>query len=426
MTPHHHTAHRAHKPRAASLSRRGRPRRLGRWLVLLAGLCGLLGWALAARLPQRARGDGQTLVVRKGGTYSGTYYSPDSQVPCVRIATTEPVILRDCVLRGAGNLIEAMNGGARLTVVNCRGYGLPPSADDARHGRFVVVVQGRSVRVEHNYFEGTTGIDIYQWSGNGTPGQTLTVRYNQSRNIDGRLRNGGEANSNFLGLNALPGLENIEVAWNEVINEPDKSLVEDNINFYNSGGTRRSPARVHDNYIRGAYPFPATLPDYTGSGITMDGDGKAALSVTAYVEAYRNQVLSTCNAAMNIAAGHDNHFYNNRMVSAGRLPDGTRLRANWAATAVWNASERPKTVFFNNTIHNNTIGYVHWGTTAPLADRQDLSPRECPFCPNNVLLPSPITLQTEQAEWVRWQQKLRQQGVQVGPVPPGRRPSPLK
>lgn len=395
------------KPRAAASG----------WPLFLASLA-LLG-ALGGSCQRRPASAGATLVVRRGGTYSGTYGSSSSNVPCVSIETDEPVTLRDCVLAGAGNLIEATRGGARLTVVNCQGYGLPQSADNTRHGHFLEVNAARSVLVEHNYFERTTGISIYQWSGDGSPAQTLTVRYNSARNLDGRYRNGGGTYCNFLGLNGLPNLANVEVAWNQVINEPDESLVEDNINFFNSGGTRVSPTRLHDNYIQGAYPCPATSPTYSGSGITLDGDGHAALSTTAFVWAYDNQLVSTC-AALNIAAGHDNRFFRNRAISSGLLPDGSRLAAAYAAAGVWNAYRQPATVFFNNQLADNIIGFVRWAGATPT--RQDLSPTACQPCTGTVHLPGPITRQTERAEWLRWQQKLQRQQVQVGPLGEAARP----
>ena len=393
-------------------------RRTGRWAVVLVGVGGLVGWGWGAKLPNRwwvLRGNGDhTLVVKRGGIYTGSYRCSDSGVPCIRIATTEPVTLRSCILVGAGDLIHASVPGARLTVVDCQGYGLLPSRDQTRRGRFVEANSPCSVRIEHNYFAQTTGISIYQWSGDGSLGQTLTVRYNRCRNIDGRFRDGGEEFANFLGLNGLPSTAHIEVAWNEVINEPDKSLVADNINFFNSGGTLHSPARLHDNYIQGAYPYPATGRTYAGSGITLDGKARAALMATAYVDCYGNQLVSTC-AALNIAAGHDNHFHDNRVVTSGLLPDGSKLTANYAAAGIWNAYKQPPTTFYNNRISHNTIGFVHWGGSSPLPNRQDLSPGACKACTTTMHLPNPITLQTEQAEWVRWQQKLRRQGVRIGP-----------
>ena len=390
-----------------------RPPRHGLALAALVCLSALLAACQSA--PGATTGP-QQLVIRRGGVYTGSYRSTDSGVPCVSIETTEPVTLRDCVLAGAGDLIRATDGGATLKVIGCRGYGLLQSTDQTRRGRFLEINAARSVLVEHNYFEHTSGILIYQWSGDGSARQTLTVRYNSARNIDGRYRDGGGTRVSFLQLNGVPNLAGCEIAWNQVINEPNQSLVEDNINIFNSGGTRTSPMLLHDNFIRGAYPFPATSPTYTGSGITMDGDGEAPLTTTAYVEAYRNQVVSTCNAAMNIAAGHNNYFHDNRLVTSGLLPNGDKLPATYAATAVWNYYKRPLTTFYNNRLTNNVIGFVHWGGMSPYPDRQDLSPGACVPCTGTIHLPKPITLQTEQAEWRRWQRKLQQRSIQIGPL----------
>ena len=397
-------------------TRTSRPRPAARAFVLMV----LAGTSLPVACGQHPSGPAQ-LVIRQGGTYTGTFGSTDSSLPCISIQTTEPVTLSGCVLAGAGNLIEATRGGAQLIIVNCQGYGLAQSLDNIRHGHFLEVNSARSVRLEHNYFEHTSGISIYQWSGDGTPAQTLTVRYNSARNLDGRYRNGGSTPVNFLGLNGVPNLANIEVAWNQVINEPNQSLVEDNINFFNSGGTRTSPARLHNNYIQGAYPVPATSATYAGSGITLDGTGQAPITTTAWVEGYENQLVSTC-AALNIASGHDNHFHDNRIVTSGLLPNGSRLVANYAGIGVWNAYKQPPTVFFHNQVSNNVVGFVHWGGSTPLPNRQDLSTDACAPCTGTTHLPNPISLQTERAEWTLWQHKLRAQGLHVGPAATPARP----
>ncbi|TDN38345.1 hypothetical protein A8B98_23570 [Hymenobacter sp. UV11] len=352
------------------------------------------------------------LVITRAGTYTGNYQSLASGVPCILVNTTEAVVLEGCNLSGAGYLIQSGTG-ANLTVRNCSGVALAPSVDGQSPGHFLDTYQSASLVVEHNYLSGTSGIVVNRWAGNGA----LTVRYNQVRNVDGRWRNnGGSTRSSFLQLNTVQNLAGVDIAYNEVINTPNQSLVEDNINLYNSSGTAGSPIRVHDNFVRGAYPYPATAGQFTGTGMTTDGDGATLGLAAGYIEASNNQFVSTCNAAMNIAAGHDVYYHDNRMVTSGLLPDGTRLNATYAGTAVFNYYNQLASVFFNNRIANNTIGYVRWGANSPYPDRQDISPGACATCTGTNSLPNPITVATEDNEYVLWQQKLAQNGVTVGPL----------
>ena len=382
---------------------------------LLAASILLPGWACAQTISYAG-----PLVITKGGTYSGNYQSLDSKVPCILVNTTAPVVLQGCRLSGAGHLIQS-GSGANLTVRECSGVGLTPSVDGQPPGHFLDSYQSQSLVLEHNTFSGTSGIVVNRWS--GTTG-ALTVRYNQARNVDGRWRNnGGSSRCSFLQLNTVNNLPGVEIAFNEVINTPNQSLVEDNLNFYNSSGTAASPVRVHDNFVRGAYPYPATAGTYTGTGMTTDGDAAQPGTATGYIEASANQFVSTCNAAMNIAAGHDIYYHDNRLVTSGLLADGTRLGTTYAGTAVFNYYNQPASLFFNNRIANTTIGYVRWGANNPYPDRQDLSPGACATCTGTISLPNPITLATEDNEYTLWQQKLARSGVSVGlsgagPPPP--------
>ncbi len=84
----------------------------------------------------------------------------------------------------------------------------------------------------------------------------------------------------FVQLQKITQHPSIEIAYNRVINRPKKSRVEDNINFYaGSGGTEANPARVHHNYVQGAYAYdhnfdPATSTVYDSSNqITLNVDG---------------------------------------------------------------------------------------------------------------------------------------------------------
>ena len=379
-------------------------------LSLVVVLCGL-GVASQAQTVNYLT----PIIITQGGTYTGNYQSLSSGVPCVRVATNAPVVLDGCLLSGAGNLIEAGEG-ANLTVRNCSGQGLAPTVNDQAPGRFLDAYRAQRLVIEHNAFASTSGIVVNRWSGTGLPGQILMVRYNRVRNIDGRWRNaGGSTHSSFLLLNTVLQVAGVEISYNEVVNTPDQSLVEDNINFYNSSGTAHSSIHVHDNFVRGAYPFPATANGFTGTGMTTDGDAGTLAEAAGYIEADHNQFVGTGNAAMNLAAGHDIYYHDNRAVTSGTLPDGRRFNAGYAALGVFNYYHQPASVYFNNRVENNTVGYVRWGANDPYQDRQDLSPGACGPCTGTVHLPNPITPATEDAEWAVWQMKLKQAAVAVGP-----------
>lgn len=366
------------------------------------------------------------LIITKGGIYTGNYRSLDSAVPCVTVATSEPVTLTNCVLAGAGDLIKT-SGFVNVTITYCRGYGLPPSRDNTPRGRFLNAYNARRLVVEHNYLEQTSGMLVDRWSGNDIPSQqALLIRYNQGLNCDKRYRNGGYGDHRaFLMLNTVRQVPNVDISWNEFINKPNESLVEDNINFYNSSGTKASPISCHDNFVWGAYPYPATASYFSGSGITVDGsrtDGGTAETTSAYINCSNNQVVGTCNAAMNIAIGHDVAFTNNRMVASGQLANGTKLYTTWAACCIFNGSSLPSSVFYNNSIRDNIIGFVRWGSFFPYLNRhdQDVSSgnNKMPLA-GNEHLPNPITYASEEKEYDAWRVKLRAAGIRVGAATPG-------
>ncbi|MDX5437731.1 MAG: glycosyl hydrolase, partial [Pontibacter sp.] len=77
------------------------------------------------------------------------------------------------------------------------------------------------------------GIYIGQsYEGNGTSSETIKIRYNIAKNIDGRVY-GGTTFAQFVQFNFRKNISHAEVAWNQVINTPNNSAVEDNINIHN-------------------------------------------------------------------------------------------------------------------------------------------------------------------------------------------------
>jgi hypothetical protein len=349
------------------------------------------------------------ITITHGGTYTGNWQSLDPNVPAVQIRTSDPVIIVNSNIRSMCTLIDAHGFAANITVRNTRGYGLNPNVRGRHAGRFLNVDGFTNVDVENNYLEGTAGIYLYGYQGNFSNSQTVKVLANQAKNIDGRASDGKggyyfDPNTEyvqFFQIDGVQGIHNAEVAWNQVINEPGKSLVEDNINIYDSSGTANDPFRIHDNYIDGAYPFdPAHDTDYTGGGIMLGDQG------SSFISAYGNQVLDTTNYGIAISSGHDNVFYNNRILSAGVLPNGTPIPTQNVGAYIWNANG--ESTFARNSGHDNLIGWVNNG------GRNDSWVPDASAWTNNTSLSGNVTPATIQAEWAIWQNKLTNSGVSSG------------
>ncbi|MBC6605671.1 RICIN domain-containing protein [Hymenobacter sp. BT188] len=388
------------------------------WLLLL------LTGAAHTSIAQDYQGP---LRITRGGTYSGNWESNDSNTPAVSIETSEPVVIENANIRSRGILIRAHQPGSHVTVRNTNGYGLTPSQDNVRYGRFIDATNFRNIRVEHNYIDHTSGIYLAGYQGNHSGDETVKILYNKVTNIDGRFRNSGMERVQFVQFNSVRQVRGVEIAWNQVINEPYKSRVEENINFYLSNGTSDSPILIHNNYIQGAYPAnPGSETDYGGGGINMgDGNTSDFNASPGFMKAFDNHIVSTGTQGICVSAGHDMEFYNNRIINSGYLADGTYIRCNNVGIYIMK-SGGSNDIFQNNRAYNNTVGYVNRNANG---DRQ----RNDQYLPDanerhnyslNIELPFLITRDTEKAEYVIWENKLRNNGVVIGPTSGSPAPTP--
>ncbi|MBA3565246.1 MAG: hypothetical protein H0W31_00135 [Actinobacteria bacterium] len=325
-------------------------------------------------------------TITTGGTYKGSIVG-DGANAAVKIQTAQPVIIEDSYIKntGASPLIDANFAGAQLTVRRTTLEGAPGSVGKAVYGYGF-----KSIRVENCTILHTWGIRLDAIQAGGT----IVVTKNKGRNM---VRSPGDWSHFFQAANATQQPALFDVSWNEIINEFGKSGVEDVINMYGGAGW----AKIHDNYINGAYP-DTLAGGYSGSGIICDAGAHDC-------EIYNNIILNTVNLGIGFySAGANNWAHDNRLIFDGRDDAGNLFAAANVGLMAWNADSHPN--WGNNRMTNNVVGWVKAN-----GQRNDMwLPDASAYYGQNTGLPDPITKATEQAEWQRWLDKLAANGVTVG------------
>ncbi|WP_240773190.1 glycosyl hydrolase [Pontibacter sp. SGAir0037] len=354
-----------------------------------------------------------SIVISKGGTYSGNWESTDSEIPAVEIRTFEKVIIENATIKGAGYLIKCWGYDADVTVRQTRGYGLPPTPwkEYEKPRRFLIVNDFKNVVVENCYMENTAGIYVGDsYKGNGTEEQTVKIRFNKVKNIDGRIH-GGWYRVQFVQFNFRNALPHAEISWNEITNEPDRSRVEDNINIYNTRGLPSSPIQIHNNYIEGAYPLPATSKEYSGGGIITDSPDADSTSSTAFVHIHDNQLVALSNYCIGIAGGNNISVYNNRAIVSAMFDDGTAY-SSWTS-GIWAKDYYKRKATFKNKFYKNILAVAGQKRTwrNEIADSTSAVAQVY----DNNILQSEVTKDLERKEFELWQDKVNSQHITLGP-----------
>ena len=344
-----------------------------------------------------------------------TYSSAgDETSAAVWIATTQPVIIENSIIRGQNTCIGSVLTGTNVTVRNCVGLSRNTTQAGKPSGRFVNLYQPASVVVENNSISGGSGI----YTNGSAPGGTTTyrVRFNRMRNINGLLSDGAggwlieRANIpvtyfykyQLVQINSGTFPNGAEIAWNEVVNDPFVSRPEDNFNIGSCVGDVAAPVRFHDNFVRGGCPSrPYDVASWSGSGFVIEG------ATSKYIDIDDNQVVGVANIGIGIAECDSYiNVRRNRLVSAGNAygkPYLARNRAAYSTDAgatyiVWqdnayswmDASNNQAGLYITNA--GNT-GNVNTGWTS---------------------LGSPTTEAHEAAEWEYWRAKVAAAGVRLG------------
>ena len=383
--------------------------------------------------------------ITSGGTYTGNWQSPDRTTPVVQIFTTQPVTIVNSRLRGPGDLLTG-GPGTNVTVQESCFVGTFPAPRGTYKGRAIALWRAANVRIEHNDFDSTGGYElgtdfsrpyggatilVLEHLGDGTANSTIKIRYNRFHNLDGRFSDGlggylATAVSGYsIGIHTanIFGLPGMEIAWNQIINEPYQSGSGDSINILDTSGTAVSPMQVHDNYIQGGWDADPANGDgllYFGAAITTDGIYQTDPRLTVgFLKIHDNQAVGFGNVGMSISIGHDVEMYNNRAVSSGQLSNGTSSATSWATGFQHMNGWRnnPPSSFFNNSVHDNVSGVrkQRRGSWEREDYRFELPPavnsNNASFAPAS---PAAPTRADEANEFVLWTNKLTAQGIRVG------------
>jgi hypothetical protein len=320
------------------------------------------------------------LIVSNGsnvftGNWENTSYSADNGA-AVYVTATQPVILENCRFKAQKYCVSSLSNGSNITVRNCIGVVKNTTQAGQPAHRFLNVEQGSTVVCENNTMIGG-GIYLYQQASVG--GLTLVrIRYNRAINIDGRLSDGAggivfeRANTanvyfqakQFLQMNAVRGATNVDVSWNEIVNEPFFSRPEDVISIYASSGTSLSPISVANNFLWGCFSSrPHELTSYSGGGILCDGGSSTwtdeATVACKWINIDDNQAAMVTQYGISVAYGNNINVRRNRIICPNTLRGRTLTTANVGAYTGGGLRSQANGFNANISIDNNVIGCVN-------------------------------------------------------------------
>ncbi|MEA2541709.1 MAG: hypothetical protein QOH35_3075, partial [Acidobacteriaceae bacterium] len=371
------------------------------------------------------------LIITQGGTYSGNWKSTDPRTSAVTIATSEPVVIQNSHITGPGDLIDNPYYGNNLTVKNVIGIGVNANVKGQANGVFVDAQNPALLDVEHCYFESVRfGVYVRGYGGNRDGTETVTILNNRGRNMVGLESDGnngylpGESQwqwAHAFQLSNMASVPGIRIEWNEIVNYPYQSLVNENINMYDAGGTASSPAETHDNYIQGAYGYNPAVGAYNGGGFTTDGSGSDTVATaSSFNNVYNNQIVGTVNIGIEFGAGHDTAAYTHQVISSGLLSNGTRIFAQNVGLSLYDVyGNLQNGSMYNNNMYGNTVGWMCWAARCAwdgYRNDEYFPDNNGYYATNQAISANPISLQAENAEYPAWLAKLSANGMVVGPV----------
>lgn len=186
------------------------------------------------------------------GDFSGDNTNPALWLKYDKNVTGNPIIvIQNSTFRGSGYLIDAFHSISiddnnsrvshnKVIIRNCKFFATNPCIKGKAKTEAIKITASNDLQISNNEFNNTGGTYI-----EGV--ESIIVVNNKFKNIDGRKSNGGCGENDYqpngqegrsaIAIGFTSNLKHGEIAWNEIVNEPDNSWVEDNINLFQSSGT---------------------------------------------------------------------------------------------------------------------------------------------------------------------------------------------
>ncbi len=378
----------------------------------------------------------QTYINKNGNVITGNYQGTLSQA-AITIKTPASVIIANSMLQGPGDMIQALNVPANITVKNTIGIGTNPNTPNVQKGMFLHVNSFANINMQNNNIVGLRiGFYCSSYAGNKTSSNTLVIDKNVFTNVDARPSLGpglyattGQYNGQAVHTCNMFGVPGIEIGWNQVMNTANQSSTGALIEVNESSGTSASPMLIHDNFISGAFPTFPGKDLYAFGGILINGEpSDTAATASSFINITNNIVVATANYGITIGAGHNITAANNRVVSSGFLPNGTTFYpmsnyGNAFGAVNSNLYKQASSVFFNNSVTNNVLGLIkNNGSNAPIRSDWSLPGQAGAVAGNTNYIPNDNadpTVYAESQEFANWHQALKLSKITIGTATAG-------
>jgi hypothetical protein len=269
--------------------------------------------------------------ITAGGTYTGNWRSDDPALAAVRISTTAPVTILNSRVESRNHCIASNTDFVNLTVQGCTLRSLNPGVNGSPHQHAVRTWRAASLVVENNNFFGGGGV-LAQGGVYLTTTSPLHIRRNRFYNMNG-LRSDGTTTGylpevgNHTPRQAVQVTQMLDIAdakieWNQVINQPGLSRMEDGISLIGVSGLTGARFKVCNNYIHGGFtsdPYVIVSGSMTGIIAEADAANLTLARSARFIDIEHNQVVAFSNLGISVQCNNNAIRYNTVVRSRQRM-----------------------------------------------------------------------------------------------------------